>query len=60
MMGRFLCFIGLHRWMYLNKDEECRVCGRKDCHRSQIQEKVFCGCPACEGVRYSLIWINTY
>ncbi len=56
MLERFLCFVGLHRWFYLNKKEDCRICGRANCHASQVKEQAFCACPACDGYRF--IWKN--
>jgi len=50
MLGRFLCFIGLHDWLYLNAMEDCRMCARKDCHKSQIEERTFCD------EKFSLMW----
>lgn len=53
MLGQVLCYIGLHHWMYLNKNKDCRVCGRKNCNKSQVQEQTF----YCDG--YGLIWKDT-
>jgi hypothetical protein len=41
MFEKFLCFLGLHRWLIYDAKETLRVCGRRDCSASQEKVTVF-------------------